>query len=422
MSGAPPSIGFKLEESIFRSDSILISGTVKDDIGLDRIEFVVNGEVYRNAAGDTVQIRPVSAEQVRELPFSVTLPLRVGENQIAIVAYDRDPVPKQSSHLETVYRRPPFYRQPLFWWSAALFLGLVVIAVGINEVLKRRVALVEKYNPYIAGAPIRNERMFFGREELLRRILNTIHSNSLMIYGPRRIGKTSLLHQVKKRLEKEQDERYFYLPVYIDLEGTPEDKLFATMMMDIVEECQRHLGDGLALRIFEASEEYTARDFSADVKRILSHLREHFGKQVKLVLLMDEVDELNSYSERINQRLRSVFMKTFAEDLVAVMSGSFIRKHWESEGSPWYNFFEEIKVGPISTEEALKLIREPVKGIFKYEERAVKKILEYSENVPYRIQKFCVNVVARAIEQRRRRITARDVEAVKARVLEGEEN
>jgi hypothetical protein len=73
-------------------------------------------------------------------------------------------------------------------------------------------------------------------------------------------------------------------------------------------------------------------------------LKTRTDRKVKLALLIDEVDVLNEYSERINQRLRSIFMKTFSEHLVAIMSGVGIRRIWNSEGSPWYNFFDEIEL------------------------------------------------------------------------------
>ncbi len=56
------------------------------------------------------------------------------------------------------------------------------------------------------------------------------------------------------------------------------------------------------------------------------------------------MDVLNEYSEKVNQRLRAIFMKTFAESLVAVMSGVGIKRTWKSEVSPWYNFFDEIEI------------------------------------------------------------------------------
>jgi hypothetical protein len=39
-------------------------------------------------------------------------------------------------------------------------------------------------------------------------------------------------------------------------------------------------------------------------------------------------------------------MASLAENLVMVASAIEIDKHWEQEGSPWYNFFEEIELLP----------------------------------------------------------------------------
>ena len=99
---------------------------------------------------------------------------------------------------------------------------------------------------------------------------------------------------------------------------------------------------------------------------------------MKLALLIDEVDVLNEYSERINQRLRSIFMKTFSEHLVAIMSGVGIKRIWNSEGSPWYNFFDEIELTAFTREEAEALVRQPVEGVFRYEPEAVERILAAS--------------------------------------------
>ena len=92
--------------------------------------------------------------------------------------------------------------------------------------------------------------------------------------------------------------------------------------------------------------DYGYREFVLDLRKVIKILKQQSEKHVKLVLLMDEVDELNDYDPRVNQKLRSLFMKSFAENLVSVVSGVEIKKHWEREGSPWYNFFEEIEIKP----------------------------------------------------------------------------
>src|SRR6185295_19338236 len=117
-----------------------------------------------------------------------------------------------------------------------------------------------------------------------------------------------------------------------------------------------------ALDRIARGESYTHHDLVRELHGWLKALRERSVKQVKLVLLIDEVDELNEYDPRVSQSLRSLFMKRFAENLAAVVAGVRIRKEWEKETSPWYNFFEEIAVDAIAPEQAARLVEEPVRG------------------------------------------------------------
>jgi hypothetical protein len=95
-----------------------------------------------------------------------------------------------------------------------------------------------------------------------------------------------------------------------------------------------------------------------------------------------------------------------------VVSGVEIRKQWEKEGSPWYNFFEEVEVTAIGRDDAEALIRRPIQGVFKFDQGVVDRIIELTESKPYSIQRFCIALVNRLHEQDRRTITVADVEAV----------
>ena len=250
----------------------------------------------------------------------------------------------------------------------------------------------------MAGSPVLDEKLFFGRERLIDRILQTLHNNSLLLHGERRIGKTTLQHQLKRRLQALDDPAYQFYPVYIDLQGTPEERFFATLAEEIFQELAPVL-DGLEPRTPPAGD-YTYRDLLGDLRAILKTLRAGTGKRVRLVLLIDEVDELNSYDPRVNQKLRSLFMKSFAENLVAVVSGVSIKREWDREGSPWYNFFEEIDVGPLRLEAARELIERPIRGVLKFDDGAVERIVELSDYRPYRIQRLCMKLVSRMYELR----------------------
>jgi hypothetical protein len=385
---------------------------------IDRVEFTLNGAPILDSSGVRRRaIRPRSHQEDRDLSFSTLIPLRTGPNQIVVTAYPDSTGHPRNEYL-TITRQEVWWLKYLKVTLAATAL-LAIATLLIAKAIKYRIAFVNKYNPYIAGSPILNEKMLFGREKLLKRIMNTVHNNSLLLYGPRRIGKTSLQHELKRRLESLNDPEFLYIPVLIDLQGTSEQRFFRTVMEDVVEVCRPRIPDGstLSLHVQDPKSEYFGREFSRDLKNLIDALKATTAKQLKLVLLLDEVDVLNTYSDHVNQKLRSVFMKTFADNLVAVMSGSYIKKEWASEGSPWYNFFEEIEVPPLEREAASDLIREPVRGIFRYDPKAILSILEYSEGKPYLIQRFCIHVVNRIIENKRRRVTAADVEAVRDQVL-----
>jgi len=105
-------------------------------------------------------------------------------------------------------------------------------------------------------------------------------------------------------------------------------------------------------------------------------------------------------------------MKSFAENLVAVVSGVEIRKQWDKEGSPWYNFFEEIEVTPIGREDAEELIKRPMGGVFKIDQKVIDRIIELTDRKPYHVQRLCVALVNRMHEQGRREISTADVDAV----------
>jgi hypothetical protein len=109
-------------------------------------------------------------------------------------------------------------------------------------------------------------------------------------------------------------------------------------------------------------------------------------------------------------------MKTFSEHLVAIMSGVGIKRTWKSEGSPWYNFFDEIELTAFTRDEAEALIRTPVEGYFRYEPEAVEAILAWSELKPYVIQKLCIHAVNRMLEEGRTVVTEKDVQAVRESV------
>lgn len=72
-------------------------------------------------------------------------------------------------------------------------------------------------NPYVAGNPVGDSPAFIGRADVLREVLRVLRrpqDNAIVLYGQRRIGKTSILQHLTAQLPKEGN----YCAVYFDLQ------------------------------------------------------------------------------------------------------------------------------------------------------------------------------------------------------------
>jgi ligand-binding sensor domain-containing protein len=308
----------------------------------------------------------------------------------------------------------------LFGMLAVVGFGFVSFEIVQH---RRRVgeAVARGFNPYISGEPVRREDMFFGRHELLQRIVSTLHNNSIMIHGERRIGKTTLLYQLANTLRQINDRDYWFAALYVDLEGTTETTFFHFLMEEIAHHVYTLDGldtqylailDGLHYHAAPANF-YSDREFSRDLRQIIAILEaygaEHRpGKQLRLILLMDEMDTVSRFNHLVQQQLRRIFMREFAVSLGAVVAGIEISKDWERIESPWFNMFNEIAMQPFTRQESIQLLVEPVRGYYLYEPEALDFILQQSDGRPYRLQQYGLEAVNEMLRHKRRRITQRD--------------
>ncbi len=322
---------------------------------------------------------------------------------------------------------PSVFIVPLVKWTLPKLAGIIFVVISALLILsfvyillttlhrkrKARKAVERHFNPYIAGAPIMDEDLFFGREDQLKRLLSILHYNSVMIHGERRIGKTSLLRQLAMHLAKLNDPEYFFVPVFVDLEGTPEEEFFYTLMDTILVGLNEEghpvpPREKLTLYTKQPSK-YSDRDFRRDLRSTIAALQEiDPNKHLRLILLLDEIDTINGYSFRTQQQLRRLFMEKFAPFVGAVVAGVGISKEWDREESPWYNLFTEMELQAFTRGNAEELIREPVKGIYEFENDAVEFIWKHSKGKPHRIQQLCMEAVNSMLDDKRSRVTLDD--------------
>lgn len=337
-----------------------------------------------------------------------------------------------------VKRRPLTVQLPVVGQVRAEIVFVIVSILGalaalgsyaIWSTLARRAmtrhAVERRFNPYVAGSPIREETMFYGRTQVLREIESTLHKNSVMIHGERRIGKTSLLYQLLQRLDGKVDGGYRFLPIFVDLEGTPESQFFHRLMEAALDAVHHQLPDlpssqDLFYSHLDSGEAYEDRHFRRDLRTLLDHLRQHFDQQPRLILLLDEADIMNTYNTLTQQQFRRILQDTFAQNVGVVVAGVNISKAWDRVESPWYNMFIEMQMPPFDRPEAERLMREPVTKFYRWDKDAIHYVFAQSQGRPHRIQQICLEAVNCMLDDKRQRIQMNDVQRAYERILQAE--
>lgn len=312
-----------------------------------------------------------------------------------------------------------------------VIVGTLYITIELARYRRQSLdALKRKFNPYISGEPVRRDDMFFGRRALLQRIVDTLHHNSIMIHGERRIGKTTLLYQLASVLRDVDDADYWFVPVYIDLEGTDQEEFFHSLIEEIVHAVEA----SLAVEVVAPGETgqlgyrgrenraYTDRDFNRDLRQVVHALQDYGeqhepGKQARLILLLDEMDVVSGFDQLVQQQMRRIFMRDFAATVGAVVAGIRISKAWERVESPWFNLFNEIALEPFTREQGRELLVEPVRGYYRYRPEAVEFILDQAEGRPFRIQQYGLEAVNQMLLASRRTIHLQDAAAAHERLM-----
>jgi Cdc6-like AAA superfamily ATPase len=317
---------------------------------------------------------------------------------------------------------------PGFALAGVALMTLLAAGVGYlswNAALRwrtRQQALERRFNPYIAGSPIRSRDMFFGRDKLLRDLEASLAHNSMMLHGERRIGKTSLLYRLLEELLRLDDPKFRFYPVFVDLEGTPEEEFFHQLMEGLLDALQDHLSDfpaaeKLQYHLLPPQVPYTDRHMRRDLRQIIAHLKKKTRRAPRIIFLLDEADTLSNYNSLTQQQFRRILQDVFARNVGAVISGVYISKTWDRMESPWYNMFVEVIVPPLSREEAEQLMREPVRGVYAWEDDAVEFVWRRTHGRPHRIQQIAREAVNLMLNDGRRQITCADVQRAYERVV-----
>jgi hypothetical protein len=236
--------------------------------------------------------------------------------------------------------------------------------------------------PYNTTSPVTGS-CFFDRGYEANKILGN-PDVSYAVLGVRRIGKTSLLREVERRLREES----------VTTEAGESPHILFLDCSDLLErealleEIVRKLNPRELPRLHMQNYAFFFPDFLERMKR---------RYKSKLILILDEIDDLiilHGGDWDMFRTLRAAANKGICQYVVAGFREAQRQLH--NLDSPFYNFADEIRLNEFTREHARELIVTPMQNLgvhFKNENEIVGRMYEETAGHPNLIQFYCTILV-----------------------------
>lgn len=271
----------------------------------------------------------------------------------------------------------------------------------------RNLTYIRNVSGFNWSAPVTDPDGFFGRKQELREIyLSVVEGQHILIVGDRRMGKTSLLTQLRKMFESP------FISVYVDLEvafGRAEAILNEILRRVVSALVPAELISAKSWNNFSLT---YASDFDKALDSILREAKEKLPT-IKFVLILDEAEAIFQAGAQVADVLRATLQEN--RDVVAVLAGT--RRVLGHEGtsvtSPLLNTFKVLFLKPLTEEETTFLITETAKQVgVQLTPDALARIYELSGGMPLECQMIGREVLRTAQDKGETKIDIQDVDDV----------
>ena len=267
-------------------------------------------------------------------------------------------------------------------------------------------------NPYII-TPLTGEDGFYGRTDILAFVRNTLASpyqKVIVLYGQRRIGKTSLLHQ----LRSPQHVPPGYQPIYFDLQGRAQQPL-NEVLYGLAREVAKNLDLPRPKRADFQDEAFFQDSF-------LPRAYEALGDR-RLLFLIDEFDVLGEEPVSREAAIETLFpyLQELILDEERIAFIFVVGRRIDELPSRIKATFKSAQFKQISVlnrRDAERLIVEPARGRLSYRREAVERILELTAGHPYFTQLLGYTIFDSLRLDGRMEVTVEDVEAAVEQAME----
>ncbi len=268
-------------------------------------------------------------------------------------------------------------------------------------------------NPYIVGNPIqpRQAALFKGRIDLAQEIVDKLRGDNrptIVLYGPRRMGKTSFLLQLQNLLRG----RGNYIPVFFNAQepGTRQsDASFFYSLARAIYVQMRSRARGQRIRPPELAE-FEAYPYTTINAWLENEIVPLLDQQVLLVTI-DEFETIGKAIRQgeLTQKVLDYLRHTMqhSDSLLFLFCGVETLEALGPNAESYFIGAQAIEISYLSEAEAEELIRYPnpdAGEMPEYDDDVVDEILYLTHRQPFLIQAVCSRIVDLANSRNLRRI------------------
>jgi tetratricopeptide (TPR) repeat protein len=251
----------------------------------------------------------------------------------------------------------------------------------------------DSINPYITDNPVGDGAGFIGRTDILPetiQILSHAKKNTIVLYGQRCIGKTSVLQYLTAQLPTQGD----YYPIYFDL----QDK--ATWDLEqFVNELAKKMADALNQAAPDLGEQPEATFQDTWLPSILQEMPENAA----LILLFDEFDEFKALEEPKAEQAGAAFfpyvrqlLDSNLQRLNFIFAGGRNIDDLDHFAISLFRGIPPIKrLSLLNKADTIQLVRlSEANNTLKWPDEAVECVWRYTQGHPFFTQQICYQVWA----------------------------
>lgn len=307
------------------------------------------------------------------------------------------------------------------------------ICKTINFEIKPFVEIENKFRQCSGGEELESgDEMFYGRNKLISDIQEAIlqgTKNQIAIYGQKRSGKSSLLNQIKGKLES--DESHSVICGKFNLQGLPADELNPVRW--ILKSIAESLLPGIRKHGVNGFVKSTISNFfteEPDAFTALGDFIEHINtidelKDSHFVIFIDEFTYL--YQLIKDKKVNEDFMRRWIAliekpgiNLQAIVAAQDTLPHFmnESYASNCFNKFSKEPLSYLNKEEALQLIKNPIKDVI-FHNHSDELIYDYTSGSAFFTQIFCTRLVDYLNSEKSNVVGKEEIEIVAERLCTG---